>query len=105
MIENQLLETTYTRANKLVTTKQMDYFGEVIMNDIDVLIAYIEKNKSIVSAVVTSLLKKVINPKQDIRLHRVDFKNGYSARSLDTKFVSPFFKKHFPKYANKESAF
>ncbi len=105
MRENQLLETIYTRANKLVKTKQPDYFNKIIVDDINALVTHIEKNKSLVSAVATSLLKKIINPKQDVRLHRTDFKNGYSARSLDTKFVSPFFKKYFPKYANKESAF
>ena len=57
------------------------------------------------SALVTSLVKKIITPKQDIRLHRTDFEGGYSARSLDTSITAPFFKKYFPKYANKESAF
>jgi DNA (cytosine-5)-methyltransferase 1 len=46
-----------------------------------------------------------LSPTQDIRLHRTDFENGYSARSLDTKFTTPFFKRYFPKYANKESSF
>jgi DNA (cytosine-5)-methyltransferase 1 len=69
------------------------------------LIANIENNKSLVSALTTSLLKKIITPKQDIRLHRTDFANGYSARVLDTHITSPFFKDYFPKYANKESAF
>jgi DNA (cytosine-5)-methyltransferase 1 len=38
-------------------------------------------------------------------LHRTDFRGGYSARSLDTSATAPFFKQHFPRYANKESAF
>lgn len=51
------------------------------------------------------MLKKIISSKQDIRLHRTDFVNGYSARVLDTRITSPFFKDNFQKYANKESAF
>lgn len=35
----------------------------------------------------------------------MDFKSGYSARTLDTKITANFFKRYFPKYANKESAF
>lgn len=58
-----------------------------------------------VSALTTSLLKKIISPEQDIRLHRTDFVDGYSARMLDTCTTSIFFKSYFPKYANKESAF
>lgn len=49
--------------------------------------------------------KKIKDSLQDIRLHRKDFEGGYSARVLDTKVTSPFFKEKFPKYANKESAF
>jgi DNA (cytosine-5)-methyltransferase 1 len=59
----------------------------------------------LISALVTSLLKKITTPEQDIRLHRVDFEGGYSARTLDTKITAPFFKLNFPKYANKESSF
>ncbi|MDR3112680.1 MAG: DNA methyltransferase [Elusimicrobiota bacterium] len=69
------------------------------------MINNIESNKSLVSALTTSLLKKITTSQQDVRLHRTDFINGYSARSLDTRIASPFFKDKFPKYANKESAF
>lgn len=105
MKENQVLEKTYRKSKQLMQQKSLNSFDEIIQNDINILIDNIEKNKSLVSALVTSLLKKIIDTKQDIRLHRTDFKNGYSAWSLDTKIVTPFFKKYFPKYANKESAF
>ncbi len=73
--------------------------------DIDCLINNIENSKSLVSALITSLLKKILEPNQDIRLHRADFENGYSARMLDTKITTPFLKEKFPRYANKETAF
>lgn len=73
--------------------------------DIGIIIANIESNKSLVSALATSLLKKIITPSQDIRLHRTDFDNGYCARVLDAYITSHFFKDYFPKYANKESTF
>jgi DNA (cytosine-5)-methyltransferase 1 len=44
-------------------------------------------------------------PDQDIRIHMSKFKNGYSARGLDTKVTTVFFKKYFQKFANKETAF
>ncbi len=97
MNEFEVLEKSYKLAQANTQSKSFA--------DVDYLIEKIDGNKSIVSAVVTSLLKKIIEPKQDVRLHRVDFENGYSARVLDTKFTSPFFKTHFPKYANKESSF
>jgi len=105
MTENEILEKAYKKAEQIVKKKQFDKFSETIREDVDLLIDKIEQNKSIVSALVTSLVKKIVDQIQDVRLHRTDFENGYSARSLDTKFTSPFFKNHFPKYANKESSF
>ncbi|MDR0645627.1 MAG: DNA methyltransferase [Elusimicrobiota bacterium] len=101
MNERDILENAYKDASKLNT----DSIPIIVKKDIAILIANIENNKSLVSALTTSLLKKIISPKQDIRLHRTDFANGYSARVLDTHMTSPFFKDNFPKYANKESAF
>ena len=105
MTEREILEDAYQKAQTIVSEQRFDEFDATIKADIDFLIEQIGKNKSIVSALATSLLKKILDPKQDIRLHRTDFENGYSARSLDTKYTTPFFKNYFPKYANKESAF
>jgi DNA (cytosine-5)-methyltransferase 1 len=101
---NEILESAFGQA-----TTQSESMTEPLPDDIaaniDHLVAGIDKNKSLVSAFVTSLVKKIHNPEQDIRLPREDFAGGYSGRSLDTRFVTPFFKRHFPRYANKESAF
>ncbi|MCL2039301.1 MAG: hypothetical protein FWG85_02600 [Bacteroidetes bacterium] len=95
ILENILLQSKTENNN----------YPSIVTENIDMLIENIDKNKSVVLALITSLLKKIIEPNQDIRLHRTDFKDGYSARSLDTNITVPFFKKHFPKYANKESSF
>jgi DNA (cytosine-5)-methyltransferase 1 len=105
MTEIQILESLLKKAVKNSSKKRQPPYSEFIVSNIDVVIAAIDKNKSLVSALVTSLLKKITDPKQDIRLHRTDFESGYSARSLDTEVTTPFFKHHFPKYANKESGF
>lgn len=96
----EILEKAFQDAVNLIESEQIKE-----VNEIDFLIEKIDSNKSIVSALVTSLVKKILEPAQDVRLHRADFENGYSARSLDTKITTPFFKNHFPKYANKESSF
>ncbi len=101
MTEKEILAEAYKMAENLA----IDTVSNEIKQDIDVLIDKIDSNKSLVSALVTSLVKKIYEPSQDVRLHRTDFENGYSARVLDTQVTSPFFKDNFPKYANKESAF
>ncbi len=105
MNETEILNQAYLEASKIIAEDRLEELDPLICGDVASLIAGITGNKSIVSALVTSLLKKIADPAQDVRLHRTDFEGGYSARSLDTKVVTPFFKKHFPKYANKESAF
>ncbi|MCA1626466.1 MAG: restriction endonuclease, SacI family [Acidobacteria bacterium] len=101
---NNVLERIYQRAQQDLQNEQIRFPAE-IENNVAVLIAHLQKNKSVVAALVTSLLKKILNPEQDVRLHRTDFDGGYSARGLDTNVTTPFFKRHFPTYANKESSF
>jgi DNA (cytosine-5)-methyltransferase 1 len=105
MTSSEILDDLLLKAVSILKAKKENKFPEIIIANVDVLINNIDKNKSLISALVTSLVKKINEPKQDIRLHRNDFKGGYSARSLDTSVTAPFFKKYFPKYANKESSF
>ncbi len=98
-------ETTILENILKKSIKRNVKINQTISENVRTLVKHIGSNKSLVSALVTSCLKKIIEPSQDIRLHRTDFKGGYSARSLDTNVTVPFFKLHFPKYANKESAF
>jgi len=98
-------ETTILENILKKSTKKNVKINQTTSDNVRTLVKHIGSNKSLVSALVTSCLKKIIDPSQDIRLHRTDFNGGYSARSLDTNVTVPFFKLHFPKYANKESAF
>jgi len=101
MTAQDVLENSFNESKKLKIPK----INKEVIKNVDILIKYIDSNKSLVSAIVTSLIKKILEPNQDIRKHRIDFENGYSARNLDTHFTTPFFKQHFPKYSNKETAF
>lgn len=100
-----ILEKAFQDAVNLIENNRIKNVSPEIRKDVDYLIEKIDSNKSIVSATVTSLVKKILEPAQDVRLHRTDFQGGYSARSLDTAITTLFFKNHFPKYANKESSF
>ncbi|MCY3832102.1 MAG: hypothetical protein OXG85_03735 [Chloroflexi bacterium] len=56
-----------------------------------------ENRKAAVAVLVTLLLKKILSPSQDIRLHRAEFDGGFSGRRLDTQVVTPFLRsKQFP---------
>lgn len=100
-----ILEECYAKALEIAIHETSDEISNDIKSNVDVFIKRIDTDKSLVQVIVTSLLKKIISPEQDIRLHMAKFENGYSARVLDTKVTSPFFKRYFPTYANKETAF
>lgn len=106
MIEfTYILEENYKKAIAIYKNECSDCISNEIKVMVQPFILGIESDKSLIQVLITSLLKKIIHPHQDVRLHMSKFENGYSARGLDTKVTTPFFKKHFPKYANKETSF
>jgi DNA (cytosine-5)-methyltransferase 1 len=101
----EILEKFYQQAIELIENQALSEIQEEIKVSLDIFIQKIETDKSLIQVIITTLLKKIIKPEQDIRLHMAKFPNGYSARVLDTKVTTPFFKINFPRYANKETAF
>ena len=64
---------------------------------LDVIIERQEGNKGVLAVLMTLLLKKIVTPEQDIRLHQDGMDGGFSGRGLDTRVVTPFLKDHnFP---------
>ena len=58
----------------------------------DVLVEW--KHMSPLTVLLTSLVKKAVDPEQDIRRHRAELPDGYSGRGLDAKTVTPFLAKN-----------
>ena len=56
-----------------------------------------ESQKAVVAALMTSLVKKIQTPAQDVRLHKVEMPGGYSGRVFDTAHVTPFLRQKFPR--------
>ncbi len=54
-------------------------------------------SKSVLAVTLTSLLKKSVDSKQDIRIHQSGMIGGYSGRGLDKKVTTPFLRsEYFP---------
>jgi DNA (cytosine-5)-methyltransferase 1 len=49
--------------------------------------------KGVFTVLITLLVHKIYNPLQDIRLHQSSLENGFSGRTIDTKFITPTLKK------------
>lgn len=96
------LEEIYSKSEKLLKSNKGKIFlpakiSNQEKNALDIVLEYCEQRKAVLTVLITSLCHKIINPKQDIRLHQSNLKKGYSGRTLDMKFITPFMKdKKFP---------
>ncbi|MHA3839070.1 DNA cytosine methyltransferase [Mycoplasma sp. HF14] len=70
---------------------------------IKTIVDYEETLKGVYTVLTTSLTYKHFQPSQDVRLHQANMKNGYSGRSFDTKYITPFLKQKKFLGAMKES--
>ena len=82
-----VLERSLGAASEHADISTIDIPTDVKRN-IDILVNW--KNISPFTVLLTSLVKKSVNPEQDTRLHKAGLPGGYSARGLDTKVVTPF---------------
>lgn len=69
-------------------------------NLLDVALKYSQQAKGVLTVLLTSIVYKALYPQQDIRNHQTSISNGYSGRTFDTQFITPFMKeKKFPAMA------
>ena len=67
---------------------------------LNIVLRYAEQAKGVLTVLMTSVVYKILHPEQDIRNHQSSIKNGYSGRTFDTQFITPFMKtKKFPAMA------
>lgn len=102
MEPNKFLENALADAKNFKQFKISNLPEDVIQNT-DILVSHEETFKGVFTAYLTSLTYKYLHQDQDIRYHKIDLPNGYSGRSFDTKYVTPFLKKNHFAGAMKES--
>lgn len=66
----------------------------------NIVLKYSEQAKAVLTVIITSITYKALYPDQDIRNHQVSITSGYSGRTFDSKYITPFMKKNkFPSMA------
>jgi len=95
----QILEIAYQKA----TLNKTPNIPETQRKWIETIVEGAESQKAVLTVLITSLVKKIETPAQDIRFHKAELTNGYSGRTFDTKFITPFIREKFPRFAMKES--
>ena len=96
-----ILEEVYQNAH--VEHNMLSVLSPTKREWVKVVVAGAESQKAVLTVLVTSLVKKIEIPSQDIRYHKVELPNGYSGRSFDTEYVTPFIREKFSRLAMKES--
>ena len=100
---NVVLEKIYKEALSDIGLKT---FNSLSATEKDYIMNIVNKEKlqkGVYTVLVTSLTYKILHPDQDIRYHQTQLKNGYSGRTFDTKYVTPFLKQKRFSGAMKES--
>jgi len=70
---------------------------------VTMIVDHAESHKGVLAALITSLVRKIQTPTQDVRLHKTIFPDGYSGRSYDFNFITPFIRQKFGRLAMAES--
>lgn len=83
--------------------------SEITLSDtqegwVNAIVAFADQQKGVLAALITSLVKKIESPNQDIRLHKITFEGGYSGRVFDTQYITPFIRSRFPRLAMKSGS-
>ena len=75
--------------------------SEIQREWIETIIEKVESHKAVVTVLITSIVKKIETPMQDVRYHKKELPNGYSGRGFDTLHVTPFIAEKFQRFAMK----
>lgn len=92
----EILNKIYAKALALLNENKIDPLFNSLSNaeksHIKVIAENFERGKGVLTVLITSLVHKLYNPRQDIRQHQDNMDGGYSGRGIDTKFITPFMK-------------
>ena len=100
--ETKFLEETYSEAEKVEKLENTGLSPEQIKM-VKTIVEKEETFKGVFTVLITSLVYKCLHPNQDVRKHQANMDGGYSGRSFDTKYVTPFMKQKRFLGAMKES--
>jgi DNA (cytosine-5)-methyltransferase 1 len=98
----EFLEKTYDDCMTIIgkknaiNTKISDDEKEIL----EIILNHSESAIGVLTVLITSIVYKILNPDQDIRNHQESIPNGYSGRTFDSKYITPFLKHYkFPAMA------
>lgn len=103
MTHTEVIQNVYdTALNEVAKQNYSTTLPDEIAEQIRTIVSSSESNKGVMTVLITLCTHKIVKPEQDIRFHQAKLKNGFSGRTVDSKYITPFMKSvNFP--AMKES--
>lgn len=97
MNEHEILYRVYEAALEGNGSKGAVGLEHELLGHLQEIVDRTDKQKSVLAVTTTLLLKKIMDPGQDIRQHQANLPSGFSGRTLDTRVVTPFLRRNgFP---------
>ncbi|WP_172201082.1 hypothetical protein [Campylobacter sp. RM16188] len=91
------LNEILNNANKEDIADICSNFSDENISLIKIIVDNSERAKAVLAVISTLLLEKILYPNQDIRYHQKNMSGGFSGRTIDANYVTPFFKENkFP---------
>lgn len=98
----EILNAAYEAALSLQQSNSVETVAvsDAVKQQIKSIVSRAEDNKGIIAVLTTLLSHKILNPSQDIRRHQAQIDGGFSGRTIDKDFITPWIKEHsFPAMA------
>jgi DNA (cytosine-5)-methyltransferase 1 len=102
MEPTELLEEIYSESMRIVGSDNQikTDLDDSIKEHLAIILDKSESAKAVITVIITSALYKFLHPEQDIRNHQTSIPQGYSGRTFDSKYITPFLKSvQFPSMA------
>jgi len=94
MEPTEFLEKNYNESMQTVGSDNRikSDLDQNITNHLSEILTRSESAKAVLTVILTSAVYKILNPDQNIRNHQTSIPNGYSGRTFDSKYITPFLK-------------
>lgn len=76
-------------ANPEKITANLKKIPQDILGNISLIGTYCSKQKGVYTVLITLLTHKSLFPQQDVRFHQENLPNGFSGRTIDTRYITP----------------
>ena len=99
--QGDIISALYDYAEKAVADGDFSTnLSELDKSYISEVVKESEQFKGMLAVLTTLFCHKIFDPDQDIRNHQASIPNGFGARTIDSKYITPFLKsKDFPAMA------